>query len=263
MRIVIAGGSGFLGRPLAAALAADGHDVVILTRGDGPRRGQTRSRAVAWTPDGDSRPVGRGDRRRRRRRQPRRRVDRRPALDAPRRSSGSSTAACAPRAASSRRSQARRSAAAGLRQRIGGRLLRPARRRGRHRGRRRPAPISSRSVCVQWEAEAMRAASDRTRVVCIRTGLVLERDGGALPQMLPPFRFGAGGPVGSGRQYWPWIHRADWIDAGAVGDPDAGGGRAAQRDRAEPGDQRRVRARARPRACTGRPSCRRPASRCG
>ncbi len=65
-------------------------------------------------------------------------------------------------------------------------------------------------VCVAWEAEARRAA-DRTRVVCVRTGLVLERDGGALPQMLPPFRFGAGGPVGSGRQYWPWIHRADWV----------------------------------------------------
>ena len=67
-------------------------------------------------------------------------------------------------------------------------------------------------VCQQWEAEASRAASARTRVVCIRTGLVLERDGGALPQMLPPFKFGVGGPVGSGRQYWPWIHRTDWID---------------------------------------------------
>ena len=66
-------------------------------------------------------------------------------------------------------------------------------------------------VCVQWEAEAMRAASARTRLVCIRTGIVLEKDGGALPQMLPPFKFGAGGPVGSGRQYWPWIHRDDWI----------------------------------------------------
>src|SRR5262249_27447231 len=66
------------------------------------------------------------------------------------------------------------------------------------------------SVCTQWEAEAMRAA-DRSRVVCVRTGLVLERDGGALPQRLPAFKFGVGGPVGSGRQYWPWIHRSDWV----------------------------------------------------
>lgn len=65
-------------------------------------------------------------------------------------------------------------------------------------------------VCAEWEAEAMRVV-DRTRVACPRTGLVLERDGGALPQMLPPFKFGVGGPLGSGGQYWPWIHRADWI----------------------------------------------------
>ena len=66
-------------------------------------------------------------------------------------------------------------------------------------------------VCERWEQEAMRAASARTRVTCLRTGIVLERDGGALPQMLPPFRFGVGGPLGSGRQYCPWIHRDDWI----------------------------------------------------
>jgi uncharacterized protein (TIGR01777 family) len=67
-------------------------------------------------------------------------------------------------------------------------------------------------VCRGWEGEAARATSARTRVVCIRTGLVIERDGGALPQMLPPFKLGAGGRVGSGRQYWPWIHRADWVE---------------------------------------------------
>src|SRR5829696_3933179 len=54
MKIVIAGGSGFLGRPLAAALAEQGHDVVTLTRGDAPRRGHTRSRAVTWTPNGET-----------------------------------------------------------------------------------------------------------------------------------------------------------------------------------------------------------------
>jgi uncharacterized protein (TIGR01777 family) len=58
----------------------------------------------------------------------------------------------------------------------------------------------------------LRAARGATRVVLVRTGLVLERDGGALPQMLPPFRVGLGGRLGSGRQYWPWIHRQDWID---------------------------------------------------
>ena len=64
---------------------------------------------------------------------------------------------------------------------------------------------------MQWEAEALRAASGRTRVVCIRTGIVLEKEGGALPQMVMPFKLFAGGPVGSGRQYLPWIHRDDWI----------------------------------------------------
>ena len=154
MKIVIAGGSGFLGRPLAAALAADGHEVVILTARRRAARGQTRSRAVTWKPDGSSRPVGGGDRRRRRGRQPGRRVDRRQALDATRRSSGSSTAACRRRAASSPRSTAPRSAAAGVRQRIGRRLLRAARRRDRHRGHAGRHAIFSRSVCVQWEAEA-------------------------------------------------------------------------------------------------------------
>lgn len=65
-------------------------------------------------------------------------------------------------------------------------------------------------VCVRWEAEAA-AAPDRTRVVMVRTGLVLSADGGVLPQMARPFRMFAGGPVGSGRQYMPWIHLADWM----------------------------------------------------
>jgi uncharacterized protein (TIGR01777 family) len=65
-------------------------------------------------------------------------------------------------------------------------------------------------VCTAWEAEATRAASV-TRVVCMRTGLVIENGGGALPRMVLPFKFGIGGPLGSGRQYMPWIHRDDWV----------------------------------------------------
>jgi hypothetical protein len=65
-------------------------------------------------------------------------------------------------------------------------------------------------VCVEWEREAC-AAADVTRVVLLRTGIVLARQGGALPRMALPFHLFAGGPVGSGRQYLSWVHRDDWV----------------------------------------------------
>jgi uncharacterized protein (TIGR01777 family) len=60
------------------------------------------------------------------------------------------------------------------------------------------------SLCQVWEAAAL-SAPFSTRVVLLRTGLVLERSGGALPQMALPFHLMAGGPLGSGRQYMSWI----------------------------------------------------------
>jgi uncharacterized protein (TIGR01777 family) len=66
-------------------------------------------------------------------------------------------------------------------------------------------------LALEWEHGAQAAESGGTRVVLVRTGLALERDGGALKAMLLPFQLCAGGPLGSGTQYWPWIHRADWI----------------------------------------------------
>lgn len=66
-------------------------------------------------------------------------------------------------------------------------------------------------LCRDWEAAARKAEDLGLRVVTIRTGVVLGRDGGALAQMLLPFRLGLGGPVGPGRQYLPWIHLHDLV----------------------------------------------------
>jgi len=66
-------------------------------------------------------------------------------------------------------------------------------------------------VCREWEAEAQGAAELGIRVVRLRTGVVLDRDGGALAKMLPAFRLGVGGPVAGGRQYVSWIGREDLV----------------------------------------------------
>jgi uncharacterized protein (TIGR01777 family) len=66
-------------------------------------------------------------------------------------------------------------------------------------------------LSAAWEEEALRAAKFGTRVVLLRTGMVLEKDGGALPRMLLPFRLFAGGPILPGTQWVSWIHRRDLI----------------------------------------------------
>jgi uncharacterized protein len=63
-------------------------------------------------------------------------------------------------------------------------------------------------VCVAWEHEAQQA---QTRVVRVRTGVVLDTAGGALSKMLLPFKLGVGGPVAGGNQYMPWIHVDDVV----------------------------------------------------
>lgn len=63
----------------------------------------------------------------------------------------------------------------------------------------------------QWEREALRARSLGVRVVALRTGLVLGKGGGALGALLPLFRVGLGGPLGGGRQWWPWVHEGDVV----------------------------------------------------
>ncbi|MBV8363556.1 MAG: TIGR01777 family oxidoreductase [Candidatus Eremiobacteraeota bacterium] len=66
-------------------------------------------------------------------------------------------------------------------------------------------------VCVDWEREARRAENFGMQVSCIRTGFALGNDGGALAKILPVFKAGAGGRVGTGRQWCSWIHIDDVI----------------------------------------------------
>jgi uncharacterized protein (TIGR01777 family) len=208
MRTIIAGGTGFLGRALARALVTAGHDVVALTRGAG--RGPTSGgRAVTWTPDGQAGAWAAE-------------VDGATAVV---NLAGESIAARRWSAAQKRRIResrvlATRSLVEAIRRAprppqvfVSGSAVGYYGPRGDEVVNEANAPGSDflSRVAVDWEAEA-RAAESVTRLVTLRTGIVLDRNEGALPQMLPPFWFGAGGPVGSGRQYWPWIHLQDWVD---------------------------------------------------
>jgi uncharacterized protein len=210
MKIVIAGGTGFLGQPLAKALAEAGNYVTVLTRGTAEVSPTPRVRLVQWAPDGPSGAwLAEID-----------------GADAVINLAGEPIAA-------KRWSDAQKQVLLDSRLRATRRLVEAI----VAAASRPPVFISGSAVgyygplgddvvteetpagfdflarvCAKWEAEAERAASPTTRVVCLRTGLVLAKDGGALAKMLPPFKFGAGGRVGSGRQYWPWILRRDWVD---------------------------------------------------
>jgi len=68
-------------------------------------------------------------------------------------------------------------------------------------------------VCARWEEEARRAEQFGVRVVLLRSGLVLAKNGGSLPRLMLPFRLFAGGPLGTGQQWFPWIHLEDEVGA--------------------------------------------------
>ncbi len=209
MKVLIAGGSGFLGQALAADLSVHGHTPVLLTRGGGPGDGTGAGpRRVNWTPDGS---VGAWAREF---------EDAGAVVNL----AGESIAAGRWSVARKQRIldsrvQATRSVVAAIAHAA---HPPPVLVNGSAVGYYGPLgdlPATEEdaaghdflaSVCTAWEAEAARAASARTRVVRLRTGLPLSRKGGALPPMLPPFWFGVGGPLGSGQQYWPWIHLQDW-----------------------------------------------------
>jgi uncharacterized protein len=216
MRIVIAGGTGFLGSPLAETCAEDGHDVRVLTRSLPPGESRHESGTgvpgitrVGWQPDGRTGPfavvvsgadaiinlagASIGDRRWS------------PQLKAALRDSrllatrslaeAIKTAPAAPAVFISASGVNYYGTGDDPKTEVSG-----------------PGDDFLAHLCLDWEAEALKARRDGMRIAILRSGPVLERSGGALGRMITPFRLFAGGPIGSGRQYMSWIHRLDWVE---------------------------------------------------
>ena len=217
MKIIIAGGSGFLGSALAEVYAEEGHDVRVLTRsvrdGDSwhdPGTGTPGITRVGWRPDGTAGPwspvvddadavinlagASIGD--------VRWSAERKALLRESRVSSTRSVVA-AIRAAATPPRVLVSSSAVGYYGQAGA------------EPKTEDAPAGDdflARLAEEWEAEAVRAEAAGTRVVLLRTGVVLEQSGGALARMVTPFRWFVGGPIGNGRQYVSWIHRQDVIE---------------------------------------------------
>jgi len=208
MRIVIAGGTGFLGQALTAQLVKDRHEVVILSRS---HRNISGARVVAWTPDGSTGAW----------------ASEVAAADAVVNLSGAGIAD--KRWSDARKAElleSRTKSAQSLVEAIRGATRKPSvfvqasavGYYGAYEDGRQTFDEHSPAghdflgqMCVQWEAASLPIAGLGVRLITIRNGVVLARHDGALERMLPPFYFLVGGPVASGRQYMSWISLDDWI----------------------------------------------------
>ena len=202
MTIAIAGGSGFLGRKLAARLTAAGHQVLTLTR-----RAGGGADTLTWHPDGSAGTLPQqltgidvvvnlaGENIASRRWSPARKDLLRSSRILPTRTLARAIAQCDPPPKTF-------VSASGV----------------GYYGPRGDEPVTEQTppgsdffgrLCVDWEQEA-RAVPPATRLVIVRSGLALAGDGGALKKMLLPFKLGLGATLGTGRQFFPWIHVDDW-----------------------------------------------------
>lgn len=211
MKIVVTGATGFVGRPLVGRLVADGHEVIAWTRDPGRARLHLPALCSAerWDPHAATDPT------------------RLRGIDAVLHLAGESVAGG--RWTTARKREIRASRVDGSRALVDALGALPAGERPRallsasaigYYGDRGDELLDEGSapgdgflaeVCRAWEAEVARAGELGLRTVSVRVGVVLGRDGGALQAMLPPFRLGAGGRVGSGRQWMSWIHLDDLV----------------------------------------------------
>jgi uncharacterized protein (TIGR01777 family) len=210
MRVVITGGSGLIGGALARELGAAGHDVVVLTRNTakvplppGVRAMQWDGRTAAgWSSllDGDAAIVhlagesiaaGRWT------------PDKKRRIRDSRVTSGKAVLQ-AIRDASQKPRALLQGSAVGYYGPHGDEVIREDS---------PPGGDFLADVCKEWEASTAEAEALGVRRALLRTGVVLDRAGGALPKMTLPFKMMAGGPLGDGRQWFPWIHLADEVGA--------------------------------------------------
>lgn len=209
MRVVIAGGTGFLGRALAQRLVAAGDEVVVLSRRPEPARAPAGVRLVRW--DGRT-AAGWGEW-----------VE---GAFAVVNLAGETigqrwTKAIKERIRESRLQAGRALVEAVAVARTKPRVLLQASAVGYYgpRGEERlteddpPGDDFLARLAVDWEASTQPVEAMGVRRVILRTGLVLHPEGGALARLLLPFRLFLGGPLGDGRQGWSWIHRDDWVEA--------------------------------------------------
>jgi uncharacterized protein (TIGR01777 family) len=199
--IVIAGGSGFLGRKLVNRLKDEGHRAIVLSR-------TAKDGAIQWQPDGSPGALSQhlegvdavvnlaGEGIADRRWTPARKEALRSSRLLATRTLVRAMAACAqpPRVFVS-------GSAIGYYGAHGDETIAESS---------DPGSDFLARLCVEWEQEARIAESPRTRVAIVRTGLPLAKDGGALAKMLLPFKLGLGATIASGDQYMPWIHVQDW-----------------------------------------------------
>jgi uncharacterized protein (TIGR01777 family) len=209
MKILVTGATGLIGRRLSTLLVKEGNEVVALSRQLENARFTTGIRVYRWQPEVSSPPAEAID-----------------GVDAVVHLAGESVASARWTNEQKRRIRDSRvkstrhlvNAIAGVGHRP--KILITASASnfyGNDRGDEHLTELSSpgtgflADVCQAWENEAIRAKDFGLRVAQVRTGIVLSADGGALREMLLPFKLGIGGRLGTGRQWFPWIHIDDIV----------------------------------------------------
>jgi uncharacterized protein (TIGR01777 family) len=210
MRVIITGGTGLIGQPLAAALVDEGHEVIVLTRNPQQHPMPPKVRLERWDgksasgwgmltdgADGIIHLAGEGiadgrwsDERKQR-------------ILSSRVDAGKAVLEAIRQATRQPRVLIQASAVGYYGPRHDEMLTEAA----------SPGGDFLARVCFDWEASTAAAGAMNVRRPVLRTGIVLSNDGGAFPKMVLPFRLFAGGPLGNGKQWVPWIHIEDQVRA--------------------------------------------------